>query len=283
MLIIDFSQIGYACILEHLAVTKQANADIDMVRHLILNSLRANVRKFKRDYGEVVIAIDDRSYWRREYFPHYKASRKKNRDKSPYNWSSIFTCLDQLKSELRQHLIYKILEVEGCEADDLIGYLAQVHGPTEKMMIISSDKDFAQLQIQPNVHQYSPLVHKMIVEPFPQAALRQHIIRGDSGDGVPNILSPDDVFVSGGRQKPIMEKKLITWINMPVETFCTTDNLLRNYRRNEMLIDLKMIPEHIKMRIKESYEAAAPKNRSQFMQYLVSCGLKELTTNIADF
>jgi len=283
MIIIDFSQIAYSCILEHLASTKQPNADINMVRHVILNAIRAHVRRFKREYGEVVVALDADSYWRRGYFPHYKANRKKNRDKSMFNWESIFECLDWLKAELNANLMYKFLTVEGCEADDIIGFLAHTYGPSEKIMIISGDKDFNQLQIIPNVHQYSPLLRKLIVEQFPQAALKQQIIRGDSGDGVPNILSPDDVFVSGGRQKPIMEKKLIVWLNMPVETFCTVGDMLRNFKRNETLIDLKQIPSEIKMNIRKAYETSVPHGRVHFMQYLVASGLKELTASVEDF
>jgi hypothetical protein len=283
MIIVDFSQIAFACILEHLAQTKQSNANIDMVRHVILNSIRAHVKRFKREYGEVVIAYDARTYWRTEYFPHYKANRKKNRAKSGFNWVSIFACLDQLKEELQKSLPYKVVYVEGCEADDIIGHLAHVHGPSTKVMIISGDKDFAQLQVHRNVSQYSPLLKKQIVDKFPNATLKQQIIRGDTGDGVPNILSPDDVFVSGGRQKPIMEKKLIDWINMPPDLFCTVGDMLRNYRRNETLIDLKQIPVEVKLKINTAYEAAVPKGRVLFMQYLVASGLKELTEAVQDF
>lgn len=282
MIIVDFSQIAYACILEHLASTKQPNADIDMVRHVILNSLRSNVKKFKREYGEVVIAMDDRNYWRRDYFPHYKASRKKNRDKSPFNWTSIFTCLDTLKGELQANLMYKIVSVDGCEADDIIGFLTHAYAPSQKIMIVSGDKDFNQLQVHANVFQYSPLLKKMIVEKFPEVSLKQQIIRGDTGDGIPNILSPDDVFVTGGRQKPIMEKKIITWLNMEVEAFCTAD-MLRNFKRNEMLIDLKQIPEAVKTKIEEAYSLAAPHGRNHFWKYLIASGLRELTATVEDF
>jgi hypothetical protein len=282
MIIVDFSQIAYSCILEHLASTKLVVADIDMVRHVILNSLRSNVKKFKREYGEVVIAMDDRNYWRREYFAHYKANRKKNRDKSPFNWTSIFTCLDTLKAELQANLMYKIVSVEGCEADDIIGVLAHTYAPSQKIMIVSGDKDFNQLQVYANVYQYSPLLKKMIVEQFPTAALKQHIIRGDSGDGVPNILSPDDVFVTGGRQKPIMEKKIITWLNMEAEAFCTAD-MLRNFKRNEMLIDLKQIPEAVKTKIAVAYESSAAHGRNHFWKYLIASGLRELTATVEDF
>lgn len=283
MIIIDFSQIAYACILDHLASTKQAEANIDMVRHVILNSLRGHAKRFKREYGEVIVAFDAKSYWRKEYFPHYKANRKKNRDKSPFDWSSIFVCLDTLKLELQQNLLYKIVTVEGCEADDIIGFLSHVHGPSEKIMIISGDKDFAQLQVHENVHQYSPLLKKQIVEQFPKVALKQQIIRGDSGDGVPNILSPDDVFVTGGRQKPIMEKKIIAWINMPVETFCIAGDMLRNFKRNETLIDLKRIPSEVQARIAAACAEATPHSRGHFMKYLIASGLKELTAAVEEF
>jgi hypothetical protein len=283
MIITDFNQIAYACILEHLALTKQADANIDMVRHIILGSLRHNVKKFKREYGEVIIAFDARSYWRTKYFPHYKGSRKKNREKSGFNWTSIFHCLDILKEEFVNNLPYKIISVEGCEADDIIGFLAHLYGPSTKIMIISGDKDFAQLQVHENVHQYSPLLKKLLVEKFPQATLKQQIIRGDAGDGVPNILSPDDVFMVGGRQKPIMEKKLIDWINTPVDLFCTSGDMLRNFKRNEQLIDLKMIPSEIKLQIRDAFDASEPKSRAQFLKYLIANGLREHTEAIQEF
>jgi hypothetical protein len=283
MILVDFNQIAYACILDHLASTKQADASVPMVRAMMLNTLRANVRKFKSRYGEVVIAYDSKTYWRTEQFPHYKAKRKSNRAKSQFNWAGIFTCLDTLCEEFKVNLMYKVLQVDGAEADDIIGYLSHVYGPSEKIMIISGDKDFIQLQVHPNVEQYSPLIKKQIVDKFPKVTLKQQIIRGDTDDGVPNILSPDDVFVSGGRQSPIMEKKLIGWINTPVEEFCNSGDMLRNYRRNEKLIDLKEIPVHIKQAIGHAYDTAVHPNRGHFLNYLAAAGLKDLTESVGDF
>lgn len=283
MIIVDWNQIAYACILDHLASTKQAEASIDVVRRMMLNSLRVYVKKYKHEYGEVVIAFDAQNYWRTAIFPHYKANRKKNRAKSLFNWQSIYTSLNILEEELKKNLIYKVLDIEGCEADDIIGHLAAVHAPHEKIMIISGDEDFIQLQAYPNVKQYSPVIKKMIVDKFPKVSLKQKIIRGDFGDGVPNILSPDDVFVSGGRQKPIMEKKLIVWLNTPVEEFCTVGDMLVNFKRNERLIDLSKIPEDVKTRIGLAYDNATHASRTHFMQYLASAGLKDLTDAVGDF
>ncbi len=283
MILVDMSQIFYACILDHLASTKQTTATIDVSRQIVLNKLRSDVKKFKKDYGEVVIALDDENYWRRDYFPHYKANRKKARAKSAFDWVSIFACMDQLREELKKNLLYKVLQVPGCEADDIIGHLALVYGPAMKVLIISGDKDFAQCLVNKNVAQYSPLLKKMLVDKFPLVTLKQQIIRGDTGDGVPNILSPDDVFVTGGRQKPIMEKKIIGWLNSPVQDFCTNDTMLRNYKRNEKLIDLREIPVEIRVKIGEAYDNTTHSNRFEFMKYLATSGLRELTESVEDF
>jgi hypothetical protein len=282
MIIIDFSQISYSCVLEHLASTKEKNASVDMCRHMILNTIRSNVHKFKRKYGEVVVAYDDKHYWRRDYFPHYKANRKTSRDKSQFNWETIFSCMDILKKEFQEHLMYKVLHVPKAEADDIIGTLV-LHHPQTETVIVSGDKDFIQLQTNKNVSQWSPLLKKSIVEEFPVLALKQHIIRGDSGDGIPNILSPDDVFVSGGRQKPIMEKKLVGWLNMKEEDFCSVGDMLRNYNRNEQLIDLRHIPGTIQDQVLHSYATASHPNRMDFLNYLVSVKCKELVKVVDDF
>ena len=283
MILVDFSNLAYACILENLATTKKTQADISIVRQMLLFSLRSNVKRFKREYGEVVICYDADTYWRTDIFPHYKYKRKKDRENSALNWASIHTCLDALKAEFKANLMYKVLSVERCEADDIIGYLSHVHGPTSKIMIISGDKDFAQLHVHAHVHQYSPTLKKLIRDEFPKITLKQQIIRGDFGDGVPNILSPDDVFVVGGRQKPIMEKKLIGWLNMPIESFCTEGEMLKNFKRNEILIDLRNIPVEVKQRIGYAYETTNPAGRGAFLNYLIMSGLKDLAASVEDF
>lgn len=283
MILVDFNQIAYSTILDHMATSKQTEASADLVRHMMLNTLRANVKRFKQQYGEVVVIYDSATYWRKEIFPHYKANRKKHRDKSPFNWASIFNCMNQLRDEFQENLLYKVVCVPGAEADDVIGVLTTLFDATQKVLIVSGDKDFVQLQTHKNVCQYSPLLKKMITDPYPLMTLKQHIIRGDSGDGIPNILSADDVFVSGGRQKPIQEKKIIDWLNKPVEEFCVSGDMLRNYRRNEQLIDLRMIPSDLCHKIGHAYEGTSPRTRTQFFNYLVSTGCKEMLKCIDDF
>ena len=250
---------------------------------MILNSIRTYVKKFKNTHGpEVIIACDNRHYWRRGIFEHYKASRKKARESSGHDWNTIFDCLNKIRDELKQYSPYKVIDVETAEADDVIAVLATKYSATEKVMILSSDKDFAQLQKYPNVEQYSPILKKYIKEPLPGAQLKQLIIRGDKSDGIPNILTNDDVFVTGGRQKPITEAKIINWINQEPKEFCN-DDMLRNFSRNETLIDLTKIPERLKEQILVSYDNTKPKNKSAFMNYMIANKLKSLIEVIDEF
>jgi hypothetical protein len=149
-------------------------------------------------------------------------------------------------------------------------------------MILSSDKDFAQLQRFPNVEQYSPILKKYIKEPLPLAQLKQLIIRGDKGDGIPNILSADDCFVTATRQKPITEAKIIVWMNQEPKEFCN-DLMLRNYSRNETLIDLTKIPESLKETILHTYENATARTKGEFMNYMIANRLKNLIEVIDEF
>jgi len=280
MIIFDFNQVAISNLMEQIGSSKTA-VDESLVRHMILNTLRTYVKKFKSSHGpEVVIACDNKHYWRRDIYAHYKSNRKKARDSSGHDWNSIFECLNKIRDELRQYSPYKVVEVDTAEADDIIAVLAM--RCNEKVMILSSDKDFAQLQKFSNVEQYSPILKKFIKEPLPAMQLKQLIIRGDKSDGIPNILSADDCFVVGSRQKPITEAKIINWMNQKPDEFCT-EEMLRNFKRNEMLIDLTKIPESLKQSIIDTYEGTKGHTRQEFMNYMITNRLKNLLEVIDEF
>jgi hypothetical protein len=282
MILIDYNQVAISNLMEQIG-SSRVTVDESLVRHMILNTIRTYVKKYKDSHGpEVVIACDNRHYWRREIFPHYKASRKKARESSGHDWSSIFDCLSKIKQELKEHSPYKVIDVDTCEADDIIAVLAMKFSSTQKVMILSSDKDFAQLQKFPNVEQFSPILKKSIKEPLPAAQLKQLIIRGDKGDGIPNILSKDDTFVEGARQKPITEAKIISWMNQEPKEFCN-DEMLRNFNRNELLIDLTKIPENLKTAILDTYDNAKGKTKQEFMNYFIANRLKNLINVMDEF
>ena len=282
MIIFDFNQVAISNLMEQIGSSKTA-VDESLVRHMILNTIRTYVKKFKEKFGpEVVIACDNKNYWRRDIYPHYKAGRKKAREASGHDWNTIFDCLNKIRDELKQYSPYKVVEVETCEADDVIATLVQKYSATQRIMILSSDKDFAQLQRYQNVEQYSPILKKFIKEPLPLLQLKQLVIRGDKGDGIPNILSADDCFVTATRQKPITEAKIITWLNQEPKDFCN-DEMLRNYSRNETLIDLTKIPQNLSEQILHSYENAKGKSKQEFMNYMIANRLKNLIEVLDDF
>ena len=275
MIIFDYQQIAISNLMEQIGSSK-TSVDESLVRHMILNTIRTYVKKFKESHGpEVVIACDNRNYWRKEFFQYYKAGRKKARDSSGHDWSSIFESLNKIRQELKENSPYKVIDVDGAEADDIIGVLTQKYSANEKIMILSSDKDFAQLQRYPNVEQYSPILKKFIKEPLPLVQLKQLIIRGDKSDGIPNILSADDCIVKGIRQKAITEVKIVNWLNQEPKVFCT-DDMLRNYSRNELMIDLTKIPAKVQEGVLNSYETVKGKTKQEFMNYMIANRLKNL-------
>ena len=282
MIIFDYNQVAIANLMEQIGSSKTPVDEV-LVRHMILNTIRTYVKKFKESHGpEVVIACDNRNYWRRDIFPYYKGLRKKNREASGHDWASIFEVLHKIKEELRDHSPYKVLDVDTAEADDIIGVLTRRYSGTDKVMILSSDKDFVQLQKYPNVDQYSPIMKKFIKENDPTAQLKQLIIRGDKNDGIPNILSADNVIVDGIRQKAITEVKIAQWLNQPPEDFCN-EEMLRNFERNKMLIDLTRIPESLKQSIIDTYETTKVHTKQEFLNYMMAYRLKNLIEVIHEF
>jgi len=282
MIIFDYQQIAISNLMEQIGSSK-SSVDENLVRHMILNTIRTYVKKFKESHGpEVIIACDNRNYWRRDVFPHYKAGRKKARAASGHDWSSIFESLNKIREELKESSPYKVIDVDGAEADDIIGTLVQKFSGTKKIMILSSDKDFAQLQKYSNVEQFSPILKKFIKEPFPLIQLKQLIIRGDKSDGIPNILSSDDIFVVGGRQKPITESKIIKWLNQEPKDFCD-EEMLRNFHRNEMMIDLTKVPVPLKEKILNTYENSQGKTKQEFINYMILNRLKNLIEVVHEF
>lgn len=283
MIIIDLNQVMISNFMAQIGNHTNVEVEEGLLRHMILNSIRSYMQKFKSEYGEVVIACDDRKYWRREVFPYYKANRKKAREASEIDWNAVFESLNTIRDELKMFFPYRVIQAEGAEADDVIGTLVEKFGNTsEKILILSGDKDFVQLQTYMNVKQYDPTRKRWVQTNDPSRFVKEHIMRGDTGDGVPNFLSPDNCFVVGERQKPLMQKKLDSWINLEPEQFCD-DRMLRNYHRNRQLIDLSCIPNEVKERVLSLYEEQNGKNRQHLFNYFVDKKLKHLLEAINEF
>jgi len=283
MILIDLNQVLISNLMQQIGSNPNVKLEESLIRHMVLNSLRSYARQFKSKYGDIVVACDSKKYWRRDVFPFYKAHRKTDREKSAFDWHLIFETLNKIREELKENFPYRVLEVEGAEADDIIAVLTARMSPNEDILILSSDKDFVQLQKYPNVYQYSPILKRFIKTENPAEFIKEHIIRGDRGDGIPNFLSPDNTFVLGERQKVINKKKLSEWIGSNPEDFCTTDIMLRGYKRNQMLVDLDYIPENIKEQIVERYSATKPANRQKMLNYFIENRLRNLIDVLDEF
>jgi len=281
MILVDMNQISLASMMMQLHMSKSKEIDENMVRHMILNSLRMYRTKYSSEFGELVLCYDSKHYWRRDYFPEYKFSRRKGREKSDLDWNSIFLCLNQIKDELRDNLPYKFIEVYGAEADDIIGVLCSEY--SDEIMIISGDKDFIQLQKFPNVKQFSPITKKTVNGENPGEYLKEHIFKGDTSDGVPNVLSPDNTFTDGLRQKPLAKKKIASWMEHDFEDVAPNDEVKRNYQRNRKLIDLTYTPEELSSEIINIYKEAPYGDRSKLLNYFIQKRLRNLTESIGEF
>ena len=281
MILVDLNQVLLAGLMAQIS-NQKGKLDEHLIRHMILNIIRNHIKNFKGEYGEVVLCCDNRKYWRKEYFPFYKAGRKKTREKSDLDWHLIFDMLAKFKQELRESFPYKVIDVEGAEADDIIGTLVPRHSAHEKILILSSDGDFLQLQMYgSNVKQYNPSQKKYVKSIDVLLELKEKIIRGDKGDGIPNIFSPSDCFVRDLRQKPITQKVIEKYLSESPDKW--NDELaLTGFSRNEKLIDLRFIPQEIKEKIINTYEETKPA-KGKLLNYFIEHKLKNLMEVIEEF
>jgi 5'-3' exonuclease len=280
MIIVDLSQVMLSNLMMQLGNHTNAQIEESMVRHMVLNSLRSYKMKFGDEFGEMVIACDNTNYWRKQYFPYYKANRKKNQEKSEMDWKAIFECLNKIRAELKEYFPYRVVDIESAEADDIIATLVKNADAESKVLILSGDKDFIQLHEYSYVKQYDPVRKKWISHDNPNRYLLEHILKGDSGDGVPNVLSSDNCFVIGERQKPLTSKKILNIID---NIDSLEGSLYRNYQRNKKLIDLKEVPEEISYKVLDSYQAQENKGRDKMFNYFIANKLKHLMENINEF
>ena len=287
MIIVDINQIMISNLMVQINGRNAVELNEDLVRHMVLNSLRGHNKKFRKEYGEMVIACDSKNVWRREIFPNYKAGRKATRAKSEHDWDAIFSMLHTIKDEIRSFLPYKVIELETAEADDIIATLVkriqnQV-GPNheKKVLILSGDKDFIQLH-GPNVKQYNPVLNKFVGKgEDPVIYIKEHILKGDRSDGVPNVLSDDNVFIEGRRQRPLSKKKIDAWVNEVFMTF--TEEEQKNYSRNRRLIDLSCIPPELEEKIINEFIDAKVASRDKILNYFITKKLKTLIEVIDEF
>lgn len=277
MILIDYNAIAISNV-----VTQKLELDENLIRHMILNSLRMYRSKHKEKFGELVICMDGKKNWRYEVYPNYKFKRKDARKESKMDWNELFRITNMVLDEIKENFAYKVVDVNECEADDVIATLVentQEFGNYEPVLIVSSDKDFAQLQKYDNVSQYSPMKKSFIKEATPRKQLMELIMKGDQADGIPNVLSADNCFVEGIRQTPLRKNIIEQLINDPKSH---GDEIYRNYCRNKKLIDLSETPDPVKEKIIYNYEQYKVPKQNVF-NYLIEKRCRRLLEDVKDF
>ena len=292
MIIVDYSQTAISNLMAELQGRTDVEINLPLLRHMIVNSIRGYKKKFGDTYGEIVLACDSKNYWRKVVFPLYKKHRKKDREESGFDWKAIFEVLDTIRDEIASYFPYKVMWVEGAEADDIIAVMAKYSQQTltdnplfaepEPFLIISGDHDFVQLQKYKNVKQFSPTQKKFVVpDSTPERALLEHIIRGDKGDGIPNVLSPDQSVYENIRQRPITSKKIDEWsdINRRPQDL----EFSARWIRNQTLVDFDHIPAKVTDDILNTYLALPDKDRSKLFNYFINNKMKNMMELIEEF
>ena len=301
MILVDYSQVALSAILTFQRELKGDTSEVkNLIRHVTLSTLKSYKKKYGKEFGELVVCCDGRKYWRKEIFEYYKAGRKKMRDNSDLDWKLIFDTLSEMRDDIAKHFPYRVIHLERAEADDIIAVMTEwvqtnqlvqeglVEEP-QKILILSSDKDFKQLQLAPfsngNVRQWSPMQKKYITA-SKQEVLEftvEHIVKGDTGDGIPNILSKDDVFVSGDRQKPVSAKRMAEFLEKGIDA-CRNDEEKRNWQRNTKLIAFDNIPKDVREEIISAYLNTKPNtDKMNIMNYLMEHRCRLLLDEIEDF
>lgn len=286
-ILVDYNQFVLAAIFNSMkeGFSNSELVDVNVVRHLVLNHIRVNRKKFHREFGELVICCDVKNVWRKDYFPYYKIRRRKSKKESDLDWTALHEVMETIRNDIKNHFPYKVITVDKCEADDIIGTICHEYGDEffsngEKFLILSRDKDYKQLLKYQNVKQYDPIDKKFMTVDDAERYLKEMIIKGDGGDDIPNVMSPDEVFALGIRQKPITKKRMETFINF--EGF-DTDEMKAQLKRNIKLVDLSKVPKEYKNQIMEAYSIETQNKRGKLMDFFMEKELMGLLSDIGDF
>lgn len=285
LMIVDFSQIVISTITSTFRPTETLSTDL--IRHVVLNTIRSNVLRNKREYPHIVLATDKGPYWRKLIADYYKGHRANLREESAFDFKAIFEAMNIIREELIQHFPYKTMQIPGVEADDIAGVLVHRLGHLySRILLISSDGDWAQLQKFRNVKQFSPMQKKWVLPKHGSAHLHliEKVIKGDPKDCISSIKSVSDHLLSmkGTRQKSIYQKELDIWMHEPVDKWATDQFTIDRYNENLKLLDLSLIPDNIGDQIIEAFNKPVA-NGATIFNYLAKHRMKELLGKADEF
>lgn len=248
--------------------------DLDSIRKMVVHYISKHIQA-----GRPVVIAADAASWRKQEFPPYKWRRYQNKGRDDFKYDEFIVVLQKVLEEIKEHSPCAVLRVPGAEGDDIIAAFAAIMAEEGGVCIHSTDKDLLQLQLHySGVRQFSPTEWKYITAQSKGYSLIEHIIRGDAGDDVPNILSADDVFMTKTRQTVLTASRyseMYALLSSERPEDQMDDEQKRRYHRNRKLIDLREIPFDVVERIFAAYTEEKEKMRpaGAFSHYLASHGI----------
>lgn len=268
MILIDYSNVAMSC----LAVGMRMESGNIMSQGFLLGKIKAYNTKFRDVYGELVIANDHGGMtWRHAYYKHYKAHRVvKDPDEAFIEMMQVRA--DMYKS-LKEHSPYRCVSIRGAEGDDIGGVLARQPG---RHMLISADKDWTQI-CSDTIKCYNP-IKKEQIDNGPNY-IDQLILSGDPGDGIPNFLSDDDTLVNKEKRQKPLTKKIKEQMYDAFDQYTeipdlnvkgvTTEQMQKNYIRNQKLIDFRKIPKIIVKQIEDEFHSQEGKHKGKDLMTMI--------------
>lgn len=288
-MVIDISNISIATLMNNFKPKEQASITIEIIRHLVLDTLRFNVVKFKGEYPEIVIAFDDRNYWRRQKAWYYKKRRQIEHEESEWDWDRLNNFLNPVFEEIRQNMPYLGLKVEFAEADDIIAVVTKkAVGEGRRVLVVSADSDFTQLQKYNGVRQWSPPQKKWVTPKYgsPRNDLRYKNIKGDKKDSIACIKIRNDYIVTkveGERAPAVKSSELEAWLEADDPTTLMTPEWAARYKENEELRDFEFIPKDIENSIIEAYNTPKSGSKAKMERYFMDNKLSRMFEKLSDF
>lgn len=289
LMVVDTSNIAVATLMANFLPKTQNDINIDIVRHLICDTIRQNVMRFKAEYPDIVLALDSNKYWRKTVAPYYKKKRKEEHEKSDWDWDRLNGFLNPVYGEVRDNLPYKALQIDYAEGDDVIAVLCKkAVAEGRRVLVVSADSDGVQLQRYSGVVQWSPTQKKWVKPKYgtPQNDLRMKIIKGDKKDSIASIKSRSDYVatrVEGERAPSIMQKELDVWLDAVDPTLEMTPEMAARYKENERLRDFNFIPKDVENAILEAYNAPKIGNKSKMQKYFIQNRMVRMAEKMSDF
>ena len=292
-LLFDFNNLFYRCCLSSNAIevlTNTAFQDFAYVKNTLITSI-LDLKRILSGSGvqvDVIILMDQKdpehNYWRNYIMKEYKGTRSK--------WScpipkDIFNKQMQvMKDDVKKHFPWKIVKVTGAEADDSVGVLTRRLNDAVNV-VISTDSDLQQVLVNDMNYIYEPRKNIIIDHTADtKYDLFVKFIKGDAGDGIPNIFSDEDTLITQGKRQKAVKKTLVNEMYEEYQNngfksvkdkYEWTDVITTRFVHNRKMIDLKMIPEDIVNSINKEYDEFVPNgDGTTFMNYCINQGLTPL-------